>query len=497
MVSESGLVWNTPQAWKALEMLPDDTGMPMNFSCRLQVNWSFGGKPPKGGMRIAPADPAIYEHWLPMPAGRQAGPDYGPAEPLEFQAEILPDKPGEAAPKGRIHFRLRNLSRNQGVCTNFPLNGGDEDDLRFVPGQAGIKVDPADPRHAYTEKEVTEATVKVEATDTGAYGTIQADCDDLNLLAEYERTGGQSVALPMDDNGNHVGDAWERERGVYERNYPADWDEDPYPAGQRRPGDGYTLFEEYRGFVTRGGFVRTDPGRKDLFVHDPDELVKTYYEPYNPAQLILHYIDPTMMKFSGEAKNPENRWVNYNSPRDLWYARQYAVFLKQWTTMSDGTVGEAYWLTLADLINGITDQYEGFKEPLKSIYIIKISPAVIERSVRGIANPERRQYLYRMRMISAVIHEFGHGLGIHHHAEGGVENLATASSGVFGCAMRYETDAESEHPELFQAVTQYCRKGETWKRPIERTDKNGNKTFAFETVPAHDCFGQIEIKSDP
>ena len=32
-----------------------------------------------------------------------------------------------------------------------------------------------------------------------------------------------------------------------------------------------------------------------------------------------------MMKYNGVAKDPTNRWVNFNSPEKLWYARQYAL----------------------------------------------------------------------------------------------------------------------------------------------------------------------------
>jgi hypothetical protein len=146
--------------------------------------------------------------------------------------------------------------------------------------------------------------------------------------------------------------------------------------------------------MTKNGFVRTYPTKKDLFIYDPDGLVKQWYEQYNPAKLDLHYIDTTMMKFTGVAKDPDNRWVNFNSSEDKCYARQYAMFVKQWPTMSDKVIGEVNWHTLADQLNGITNAYDGFEAPLKKIYIIKIAPGTLEKCLTGIRNQSVKQDVF-------------------------------------------------------------------------------------------------------
>ena len=60
--------------------------------------------------------------------------------------------------------------------------------------------------------------------------------------------------------------------------HPLTWDEDSKPEKQKDNGDGYTLFEEYRGFAVhkpnetaadkQDVFVRTDPDQKDVFIYD-------------------------------------------------------------------------------------------------------------------------------------------------------------------------------------------------------------------------------------
>ena len=94
--------------------------------------------------------------------------------------------------------------------------------------------------------------------------------------------------------------------------------------------------------------------------------------------------------------------------------------------------------------------------------------------------------------------EIGHGMGIDHHREGLKEPTTnTVEGGVFDCAMRYTTQAEYDHPELLKAQTRYCTKGETWKKTVETTDADGNKTVTYQDMPSDNCFGQIDIKSDP
>lgn len=489
-----GITWRTEESYQEGGLDPrrvPERNAQLIWPGSIQVIWAFGDQMTEGKMTIAAADQATYTAWYPIPVDDER---YGLAAKLEFIARIEPKEKGrptsggQLAPKGKIHFWLNDVSRSKGKCSNFPVAGAAKDDLRFAPNQAGLMIDPANPRHAYTEKICAAATVEVEALDTGAYGSLQATCDDLGLVAEDERTRLQSIAIPMDDNHNHIADAWEKSMGVYQKNYLATDDDDNQPANQRRGGDGYTVYEEYRGFMTLAGFVRANPLKKDLFVYDPDGLVKQWYEPYNPAKLVLHFIDPTMMKFNGNAQDPENRRVNGNSSEDQMYARQYAMFVKQWATMSDGVVGEASDTVLADLLNNISDQGDAFDQPLKKFYVVKVAPGTLEKRLAGISDLAVKQDIYTKVMATTVIHEMGHAMGIRHHREGGQETDASISGGVFDCAMRYNIEAEYKHSKLLKEQTRYCVKGETWQKAT---------ADGFADLPSDDCFGQIDVKSDP
>ena len=422
---------------------------------RITVNWSLGEKPVKGKMVIKPVTPSAYENWIPAPKDGK----YGGGVPVAFKAEIKPKDGQKEKPKGRIDFYLRDISKNKGTCTNYSekSDGGKEkeNDLRFAENQPdNISLDEDDPLHAYTDDDVTEAVVLVEATDTGAYGTLQAVCDELDLISEDERTKEKSIAVPLDDNDNHVADAWERERGIFNKDYETTWDEDAIPAGQYGKGDGYTLYEEYRGFMTKQGFSRTDPTKKDFFVYDMDGMVKQFYQPYNPAQLELHYIDTEMMRYSGNKDDPENRWVNYNSDTEHWYARQYALVVKR-GKLNGNDAGAAYFSGSSFPDN----------QSLKHCYMIEIIQERFDELFAGLNRPDMASEWGRIEMTITLIHEIGHALGIQHHTQNGLEeenisdddngeyaghseNWDHKSTGVLNCAMRYHNSAEMANPDL-------------------------------------------------
>lgn len=470
----------------------------------LTVGWKWG-EFPKDKMYIKPVDPGVYEKWIPAPKDGK----YGPYVTLEFKAELKPDpeKPQQGKPMGRIDFYLRDISKNKGTCTNYPVASDDQTkDIRFTDDQPeGIKVD-SDGLHAYTTRnDVTEATVKVEATDTGAYCTIQAVCDELGLIAEDERTKAQSIAIPLDDNQNHVADCWEQERGVFNLNAEATWDEDSSPNEQFRDGDGYTIYEEYRGFRTLKGFFRTNPRQKDLFVYDPDGLIKQWYEPYNAAKLTLHYLNPETMRFTG-TDNPDNRWVNTNSNPDLWYARQYALYMHR-GKVGDNGVGEAR-------LGGRSPNPNPNPQSLKYCYEVIIDQERVDEVIAKLDWPEMATKLMVVEMTNTVIHEFGHALGIRHHSFDGreedpdfveaVENAEETFNtdnwdyktvGVLDCAMRYHSQAEMFKPKLIDFQTRYCGPDEQWQ--LTNAHEDGTVDYYPVNLPSHNCFGQINIKCDP
>ncbi len=490
-------------------LLPQKVG-PISGSREFTFDTDFGQPGPslKGTVswQLSPEAPGKYEVLL-VPAGYDAwipeGDIENPDKPgNDFFIEATVVKKGTKTPTGgkvNLTYTLTDVSKEPGVCTNWPDKGASKDpDLKFLAAR-NTEVTVTSDAAAKTPKPVDHARVVVTAFDFGAHGQLQVKATDENeapVPVVFETRRDAPVPIPKDEDGNTIADAWDEEHGTSGQD--AEWDEDDDPPGQRRNGDGFTAYEEYRGFRTKDddsttkGHVRTEPKKKDLFVYDPDGLVAEYFKPHDPAKLVLHFVEPPMIRFNGVARDPDNRWVNFNS-REATYARQYALYVKSWTMMTDENggspiVGEASDKVLSDQLTGAGPN--SFAQPLKCIYVVKVSQKVARKMARGHSKDSgQQQNLFDRVMESSVIHEVGHALGIHHH-------VPDASGGVGECAMRYTSADEDKHGQVPKQV-RYCRKGETARTPGKTGGTEDQPVYTWKETPADDCFGQIDVKSDP
>lgn len=115
--------------------------------------------------------------------------------------------------------------------------------------------------------------VVMRSRDYGAFGSLQVR---VRVDGEWlhARLGDQpSLTLPVDADGDHIGDAWE---SPGDRQPLADDETVPGQSAGAR-GDGLTEYEEYRGaeFLENGALVhrRLDPTAEDVFVVDPAGLL--------------------------------------------------------------------------------------------------------------------------------------------------------------------------------------------------------------------------------
>jgi hypothetical protein len=218
--------------------------------------------------------PAGYQTWLP-----QAGQDQKtPGNRLAVQA-TLKTKNGKPIPEdqkaARIHFELTGVSREPGICMNVPFKietlDDNDPDLQFAPAGA-MKLSPADhPNAAETpdgQDGLTSAAAVIASYDWGAYGSLRvtAQLDDgETILGHLEGKPDTDILVPRRNaRSEHTAAYWKEQRGIA---LPDDDDSEKL-AGDRRPGDGYTVYEEYRGFIEGGTHIFGDPTRKDLMVRD-------------------------------------------------------------------------------------------------------------------------------------------------------------------------------------------------------------------------------------
>lgn len=499
------------------------------------VNITIGGELNKYQAFLIPTDKNAYDNFLPR--GRSVentNPNVG-GNKLVFRVKII-DAAGKEVTNTKSFtttYTLTSTSKYAGICMNFPLQS-DDDSPDFRWDSAMYQMKNAGKIATISQEEVVSKTgggnqivAIVQSMDYAAFtrlkATVYLEDEKLTLTAVNEAFPTQKyLSIPKDIDENKIADKWEQDANVYGKleNY-----DDDLPDRQKRRGDGYTLWEEYRGFkceedalkesshnVRMGKHVRTDPNYKDCFVHDADGLFKRYYEPLNPADLNWHYITTQEMVFTQKGGDPNNRWVNSNSAHPYFYARQYAIYVRDGLT-SGGTIAGSSWNRPDP---GILKSYKGLSEdeetiikcylkndePFspKSMYSCEIYTKTLEDYTKGIgvftfapaAPPCGFQQFYDIQMRITVLHEVGHCIGIYHHSPSDCE-------GVRDCIMRYGTKDET----LLKTCTpqyRYCTHSDTYQQANkipENADPNSTYPIKMEAKSAHDCYGQIDIKSDP
>lgn len=284
-----------------------------------------------------------YADWLPR--GNLASPQQ-PGNFLIVRAVLQPkgDAPELPVRAKSFRFELAEVTREPGVALNWPLNSQDTaPDLQFVvPGTDKLKTD-VPPIRVSERKD--EATARLAAHDFGAAGMLYVICalQDGRSVTGFLRHDGRQlcpIPLPYRRDTSLIADAWRKQWQV---TGPDAEDRDPEPVGNGAVGDGFSNYEEYRGFIVGGQHIRTNPARKDFFV------LNTIGRHAVPG--LVHFASITKLTTHFELKPaelPETRRMNANrsakSPRST-QEFQHAVILdanpvgEASETVTEGSVG--------------------------------------------------------------------------------------------------------------------------------------------------------------
>jgi len=165
-----------------------------------------------------------------------------------------------------IKFTLSSVSTEPGYCLNAGSQTDSDYDLKFIAGDnSGFTI--GDGGLTATKYGVTWAVVTVRCYDYGAYGLIKAES-----VGTYAGAISGTTKIPKDTNSNDIADAWDGDNGA------ATDDNETDPVGDsNHPGDGFSRYEEYRGFGRLGSYERGDPQKKDIYLRDVDDLGWGYF----------------------------------------------------------------------------------------------------------------------------------------------------------------------------------------------------------------------------
>ena len=347
----------------------------------------------------------------------------------------------------------------------------------------------------------------------------------------YSKTK-EYLTIPYDRDENKLADQWEINNHLLHSGHALDWDEDTKPDKQRDNGDGYTLFEEYRGFAEHKPeetspdkmdvHVSTDPTQKDIFIYDRHGLFQKYYATQNPSNLYWHYVKNDQIIFLlGDKLNPLHRVVNFNKVQQYFYAWQYAVVIYKdngtraycqfggGTWAAGVTYGEDEYRDCAGMeaATGVAMAGEQYPSPVKHFIETIIYLGTIGNATRRIEDSTLAKKIYENQIGITVKHEIGHYIGIPHHYDDqnltqGDSTRMGSKSGASSCLMRYASDLELTYTDLQVDYTKYCGKNEPgfdfWYKPFTLPDgSEGTKIRKVRIVFNTNCYGKISIKSSP
>lgn len=372
-----------------------------------------------------------YERWL--PEGSFDGPKTaGTTLTVRAFAHRRGQPKSKPEKKVKLQFLLDQVSREPGVCMNWPKSDPSSDpDLQFERSRnKSVRVVSLD--EAKTEGPVEEASVTVSAFDFAARGILRVsakDTDDRELKVRFMGKEGGEVEVPKVDQDGIIAHAWRAREGM--EGAPITWDESKIP-GQNAVGDGLSLFEKYRGVrVLEGsGYVhhRLVPTAKTTFIVDPSRIVDLGWLE-KASKFKAFRLDDTLLQ-------PGSRAVAFNGGTRHKFAVR--VDLDNTTTTNPTTYGETvvygspgkankvvvYQGKIRALIERLRKNLIAADDPktkddrLESDVAFKqckLKPEEVKAALARLQSPAELESLVRRLVRLSAIHELGHVHGLAGH----------------------------------------------------------------------------------
>jgi hypothetical protein len=416
--------------------LPEAPETPASAELHMDFSLTTGAQEESEAEIIPPSN---YASWVP-----KAGEDeQKPGNTIKVKAWVhkKDDPKTPFYKKARFKFQLVEVSKEKGVCLNWPEkeNSTDGFDLKIDPESNDLLKVAGDGQSAESAAGLNESTVTITSHDWGAYGKIKVTVvfddgsfDNAHVQGDKSK---QALTIPKDDNDNHIADFWEKHYVGGSSDAKADDDMVP-PGDDKCQGDGLSRYEEYRGFRVQGKHICTSPIEKDLFVRDANNLTLGYF---GQSGLTVHLIKRKEYGEESGARNP--RVINSN--------RGFATRGPQ----------HALYLVNAKLPGNLNGIALGIEEPgppkTKSVMLIDATKCRIYSE---------------QQLKSTIAHELAHGCNVSHHGDSDYnilhyeswqrdhwrrQNGATfrvsvqggQESGVMTCIMRYNLADFYETPD--------------------------------------------------
>ena len=350
-------------------------------------------------LKLEIEEPADYKTWRP-----ETTPQCDAGKPLAVTAKVVRAKGGP--PTSRVEkfvWELIDTSQEPGVAMNFPLEAKDQRfDLDLDAEGEFFLLEKKNQRMTRAVRSGFSDTVKVVPYDWGGWATLQVTAymsDGRQVRGKLKGRSELGLRVPKRDKDSHIADVWKNASGVS----GADRDDDEKIEGQQDNGDGYTLYEEYRGWVEKGRHVEGDPKDKDFFVLN---LIGGDAEPgidlfAGVSQLAVH------SKLRPEEMSETTRLMNGNHREGAHRVDQHGVWVK--TFASKSALGDDGAMTV------MTDKgVAGRPGTTKGVGILGRDNTESAFNKPFNLAPEDSIFAFDR----AIAHELLHSVGVEHHGTG-------------------------------------------------------------------------------
>ena len=228
---------------------------------------------------------------------------------------------------------LEDVTKYEGSCANYdPGNLLRKEDLFFhkddYPKKKGGWVYRGWNKLTFSLKSDDKnrkvpTQISVRCYDWGAYGKVTFLFKKRTGFLKWD-TLPDDHSIPMDKNKNRIGDGWEND-GT--KTWKDDIDNEHVPNGNPADGDGWSVYDEYRGLIlkkTDKTVTRLDPTAKDVMFCPAAHLKKYGTGDVEPPHHEFHTIEPKYVlnafdyiwnakgKVPGDTKEDKG-WVNQYS----------------------------------------------------------------------------------------------------------------------------------------------------------------------------------------
>ena len=331
-------------------------------------------------------------------------------------------RPALAHQVAACQHRLYNVSTHTGICTNWENTDDPEGrklDLFFsISGlNQGFQASGALPSDEdrgllAVSRSLLQGfdtlRIPVSVRDYGASGQVEVTGFDPQAILYRGRT---PYSIPLDVNEDGIGDGSQFHNN---RNLDEDTDDNDLVNNPANAGDGFTNWEEYRGFMRcpesqclTTGHIRTDPRDRDLFVQSDIILTLDLFE--SAADIRAHFINGTHMNENRVLNHIVNTGQQHKGGDQCGVVIENGVVLRRtrWGSYSESNPLPA---ELGQTRIGSDETHDGAYLPCEVTKIVL--------NTRQIAAD-----LYILEEVAA--HELGHACGVPHHGDNDENDLDT------------------------------------------------------------------------